>query len=271
VTRLLALTAALIAVLPVAAHPDIDEALARLDGLISADPENAALYLQRGELQVKHNNLIAADADFQTAGKKSADLRGLDRARGELALAKGQDQQARLLLDRALALNPDDAEALVMRSRAHAALGDRASALADLNAALEKIPTPPPDLFLSRAALITEPAEAIRGLDEGIDRIGAAPSLILRALVLEEAAGRIDAALARIDKVIAQSEANETWLKLRGDLLARAGREREARLAYTAARRAIASLPEWLQKSVENQSMAAELDHLLFSSSQTSP
>ena len=55
------------------------------------------------------------------------------------------------------------------------------------------------------------------------------------------------------------AERKETWLRRRGDLLRRAGRETEARAAYSAALKAIASLPAWLRESPELENLAKEL------------
>lgn len=244
------------------AHPDIEEALARIDGLLQAEPKNAALYLQRGDLNVQHNDLMAADRDFRQAAQLSPHLAGLDCARGSLALAKGQWPEARAFFDRALQANPADAAALVLRARVLDELGERPAALADLNAALAHLANPSPDIFLTRSSLYSNPADAIRSLDEGIERIGPVPSLLLRALMLEQKSGRTDAALARLDALIAESERKEDWLRMRGDLLASAKRPAEARQSYTAARDAIRRLPDWLQQSPDLVQLAAELDRL---------
>ncbi len=251
------------ATVPLQAHPEIEEALHRCNERIAAAPGDATLYLERGELHARHNDLLAAHRDYQRAAAISPRLPHLDRARGSLALIRGQLAEANAFLNQALAQSPDDAEALVLRSRVLAARGDRPSALADLSGALALIPAPSPDLFLDRAALFAAPADAIRSVDEGIERIGPVPSLIVRALVLEESAGRVDDALARLDRVIAASERKESWLKTRGDLLRRAGREREARDSYAAARQALAGLPAWLRESPAYLDLAAALERLI--------
>ena len=103
------------------------------------------------------------------------------------------------------------------------------------------------------------PADAIRILDAGMARIGPAHTLQTRALELEEAAGRIDDALRRLQRIADLSERKEMWLKRRGDLLARAGRTAEARAAYAAALAAIAALPDWLRESPDTTRLVAEL------------
>lgn len=244
------------------AHPEIEDALARLNPLIAAEPANAALYLERGELYARHDDWVSAEANFLRAAELAPTLPGLARARGALALASGDPAEARRHLDAALAAQPDDAEALVLRGRMHLALHANAAALADYNAALRRIENPTPEFFLARAAVYSSPAEAIRSLDEGIARIGSIVTLELRAVALEEEIGRIDSALARLDRLAAQSERKETWLKRRGDLLQRAGRLPEARAAYASAVAAIATLPAWLQDSPDIARLRSELQRL---------
>src|SRR5262249_42877252 len=132
VFRVAVVVFALVGVASTHAHPEIEEALARIDDAIKAEPKNAALFLQRGELNAGHNDLIAADRDFRQAALFSPTLPRLDSARGSLALTKGQLPEARAFLDRAVQANPADAEALVIRAKVLAELGDHPAALADL-------------------------------------------------------------------------------------------------------------------------------------------
>jgi hypothetical protein len=74
-------------------------------------------------------------------------------------------------------------------------------------------------------------------------KIGPVPSLELAALDLEVSLGRHEDALRRIDRLIATSPRNETWVARRGELLAGAGHDEEARQAYAAALRLIGERP----------------------------
>lgn len=261
VPRLFLLLAVGFALATAQAHPEIEAAIARLNAQIAAAPRDAELYLQRGELYARHEVWDLAEANYLLAAELAPEHPRLARQRGALALATGRAAEARAQFDAVLARDAGDAEARVLRARAHAALGSRDAAARDLTAALALIAQPPPELFLERAALLA-PAEAIRSLDEGIERLGPAVSLQLRALALEEALGRCDAALRRLDALAAQSERRETWLKRRGDVFARAGRDGEARAAYAAARRALAALPDWLRASPDALQLHDELQRL---------
>ena len=248
-------------------HPEIEIALERLNARIAAAPTDAELYLERGELYAQHQEWIAAEANYLRAAELVPALPRLDCARGTLALATGATLEARDHFNRALTLNPADAEALILRSRARARLKDSAGARGDLDAALRLLSQPRPELFLERASLCSSPSEAIQSLDAAIARIGPVYTLQIRALELEEAAGLTDAALARLQSIAAHSERKEMWLKRGGDVLARAGRISEARRAYAAALLAIESLPSWLRESPDTTRLLAELKPLAAPSS----
>jgi tetratricopeptide (TPR) repeat protein len=253
--------AAILCASAASAHPEIENALTRLNAEIAATPNDADLYVERGELYARHEVWVFAEANYLRAAELAPDHPRLHRVRGELELATGHPADARVHFDAALARTPADAETRVLRARTFVALKMRNAAIADFNAALPLIATPPPELFLERAALLA-PAEAIRSLDDGIERVGPAVTLNLRALALEESLGRIDDAVARLDRITDQSERKETWLKRRGDLLARAGRAKEARAAYERARAAIAALPDWLRESPDTLRLTTELARL---------
>ncbi|HEY1109249.1 MAG TPA: tetratricopeptide repeat protein [Opitutaceae bacterium] len=255
----LTLAAAVLVTTSLRAHPELAGALSRLNPAIAAAPADAALYLERGELYAKYGDAVSAEANFLRASELAPRLPRLDRALGALALSTRQPAEALAHLDRALALDARDAEALILRSRALTALGRGSAALADFDAAVALVPNPRPELFLEYAALLPSPAAAIVALDAAIARIGPAYTLHLRALELEETSGRIDAALTRLATLAALSERKETWLKRRGDLLARAGRTAEARVAYTTALAAVDALPDWLRASPDTARLAVEL------------
>ena len=83
----------------------------------------------------------------------------------------------------------------------------------------------------------------LRGLDEGIRRLGPLVTLELPAIELELRAGRYDRALARLEQVSSQSPRKETWLARRGEILELANRAPEALAAYSACLEAVEILP----------------------------
>jgi tetratricopeptide (TPR) repeat protein len=240
-------------------HPEIEAALHYLNPLIAAAPRDAGLLLRRGQLYAQHEDWVAAEANYLRAAELDPAFPGLLRAQGALALAQKSPRAACAHFDAALAAAPEDAEALILRSRARKSLGDRSSARSDLARAVGLVAAPRPELILELAALQDAPAAAIATLDAAIARIGPAMTLHLRALEIAESAGLTASALARIDAIAATSERRELWLKRRGDLLARVGRAGESRAAYAAALALIDALPEWLQQSHDTRQLAVEI------------
>lgn len=245
------------------AHPEIEAGLTRLNPLIAARPADAALYLERGELYLRHEAWLEAEANFLRAQELNPRLRGLERARGELALSTRQPDAARAHFGRELELHPGDPATLVLRARAHAMAGDSRSAIKDYDTALTNLASPSPELVLARAALAPTPAEALAVVERALERLGPTLVLELRALSIEESLGRHDSALRRVDRLTATAERREGWLKRRGDILTRAQRPAEAQAAYTQALAELGRLPDWLRQSPDAIRLAAQIQERL--------
>jgi tetratricopeptide (TPR) repeat protein len=228
------------------AHDGLHDQIEQVTRRIAETPGDGALYLKRGELYRLHGEWDRALADLDRASRLAPGLAAVEFARGRTLLEAGRPAEARAALDRFLAHAPAHVEALLTRARARAALGEHAGAAADYTRALELMPRPEPDVYLERAralAAADRVEEAVRGLDEGIARLGPLVTLELCAVDLERRLGRVDAALARVDLLASRSPRKETWLARRGEILDAAGRADEARAAFAAALDAIRALP----------------------------
>lgn len=229
------------------AHEGLHEQIAAITAKIKRDPKNASLYLQRGELHRLHRDWSQAAADYNRAERLQPSLKIIDLARGKMFYESGRLQRAKFTLDRFLSQQPGHYEGLITRARVLAKLGARGQAAKDFTQALAMSSVPEPDLYLERADVLAEDprniSEALRGLDEGINKLGPIVTLQLAAIDLELRQKNYDAALTRLDQIAAQSERKETWLVRRGEILRLAGRDEEARTAFNAALVAIESLP----------------------------
>ena len=229
------------------AHGDTHEQIDELTRQISAHTRAAALYVKRGELHRLHRDWEAAQADFNRAAQLDPQLPIVDLLRGKLLLEAGQPRSAKPFLDRFLDARPDHVDALILRARMFGKLGDALSAVRDFSRAIDHAAEPKPDYFLERAQMLRtdpkRPAEALRGLDEGIKRLGPIVTLELPAIELELGAGNYDGALARVALLAAQSPRQEAWLARRGEILLEANRPAEARTAFSEALAAIETLP----------------------------
>jgi tetratricopeptide (TPR) repeat protein len=226
------------------AHPDLEGPLAALTARIQEASGDATLYLERGDLYRAHEDLDAALADYERAAEHGADPLVVHFAEGDLLLEAGWPRAAEIHLDRVLAVRPDHERALLARARARVRLGRPTEAAADFTRAIALMRAPKPDHYVERArALVAagEDDEALRGLDEGIERLGQLAVLNEEAIDIELAHGRWERALERLGHLLDRAPGRPAWLAQRGRILERAARHEEARAAFAAALAALES------------------------------
>lgn len=231
------------------AHDGVHEQIAEVTVRIKRAPLDATLYLKRGELYRLHQDWRRAVADYDRAARLQPALAVVDLARGKMLFEAGRPQAAKVALDRFLSSQPSHVEALTTRARVFVKLRRRVEAGQDFTQAIRLTSAPQPELYIERAQAIADDpgssntVEALRGLDEGLTKLGPLVTLQLCAVDLELRRKDYDAALARLDTVAAQSPRKETWLARRGEILLLAGRKLEAREAFAGALAALESLP----------------------------
>jgi tetratricopeptide (TPR) repeat protein len=250
VTRLTVAAALALCVPSPWAHPGIDEQIADVTRRIEATPGDATLFMRRGELHRIHRDWNAAAADYARARALDPKLAAVDLCEGSMLLDAGRHREAKKMMDRFLARVPEHSTGHGVRARALARLGRHLEAAADFTRAIElaRDDRPGPDYYLERARALAAAGaphlpEAIRGLDEGIQRLGRPVTLELLAIELELELERWDSALARVDRIAEHAARKETWLVRKGEILERASRPALAREAYSATLAAIETLP----------------------------
>ena len=181
------------------AHPDLDLQIEALDQAIIANPGDASLYLQRGDLHRRHGDYETAQADFDQARLLDPKLSELDLREGQALVDAGQLAAGESLLDRYLARFPDRATALVARASARSGQGRHREAAADLVAAIDNSPQAAPVLYSSLAVewLATEPSEtdsagqvlaaALQRFPSEISLLGLATDLALAQAAIPQA------------------------------------------------------------------------------------
>jgi tetratricopeptide (TPR) repeat protein len=235
-----------------AAHGDLRDQIAAATRRIAESPNDARLYLKRGELYRLHGEVAPALADYDRAGELDSSLAETDLGRGMALADASRYEAARQTLQRFLAKRPDHAEGRIALARVLVKLGRGAEAGAEFTRALSLSSPPKPDIYVERAAALVAARrieEAIRGLDEGIAKLGPLVSLEDPAIDLEVRRKNFDAAVVRLDRTAALSTRQETWLARRGEILMAAGRRREALASLQQARAAIESLPPRLRQT----------------------
>jgi predicted Zn-dependent protease len=234
-----------------AAHPGIDEQIAELDKLIAATPNNATLYLRRGELYRIHRDWKQSEADYAHALKLDPDLIIVQQCVGRMMLESDRAAEAIKPLESYLAKRSNDTKTLALLSRAYMKLGKNLEAAQTYTRTLASVTNgrPRPEYYLERARALVAAGpkhidKALAGLDEGLKALNHPVTLQLYAIELEIDHLRYDAALERLDQIASRSVRKETWLIRRGEILEKAQRLEQAKQAYQAALDAIAALPE---------------------------
>jgi tetratricopeptide (TPR) repeat protein len=230
------------------AHGELHELIEKATRDIALNPRNPELYFNRAELHRNHSAWDAALADLGRAEALSNQWHILHFARARLLLGADWVQSAKVAADRFLQTEPNHMEALVTRARARVKLGEAVDAAEDYTRAIAAAFPPAPELYLERAqALMSAGAayhdRALQSLEDGLSTLGPIATLQLAAVDLELKQNRLDAALARLDQVMAQAPRKETWLVRRGDILRQAGRNKEAAEAFSRALAELQGLP----------------------------
>ena len=217
------------------AHADLVEQITALTQQLAAHGESAAVYCERADLYRRHGEFAAALVDISVADRLQTNAPPLALDRARILSDAGRAAEALATIQPFLTREPDHPEALIIRARSHARLGNPTAAVADYDAALAKCAAPGPDLFLERArqqAVLGKLADAARGLDEAITNAPSFSTLQLAAIDYDRQRGAFDSALSRVDGFVARYPVKEPWLTLRAEVLAQAGRNEEANATY---------------------------------------
>jgi len=248
----------------VMAHGPPHEQIADLTEQIARDPTSASLYLDRGELHRHHRDWAAALKDYDRAQELNPRLTAIDYCRGQMLLDADRHGEALNALNRYIKRQPDQPDALLTRARVLTKLGQPLIAAQDFTRAIERFAEPQPEYYLERARALVSAGDryieqALRGLDEGLERLGQLAALQLYATELELTRRRYDAALARLEKAAARSPLKAHWLFRRGQILEMAERASEARFAYETALAEIHSLSSYRRNTKVNRDLEARL------------
>lgn len=256
-----------------AAHVGIHEDIETLSRLIDLNPENLQLYISRGEAYRLHGNQDSAIGDFTKALDIDPNNAIAITSLGRTYLDQGSYRPAIAYLNRALSQEPGNVRALSFRAQANVGTGRLLMAAADYTRAIEqcsKQGKPLPDYYLQRARAFAAAGDqyierALQGLDEGITILGNIRTLEIYAVELETRRGNFDAALTRLDSILASATRKEFLLMQRGDILTAADRTAEATRDYLAAQAALDVLPPQRRHTGSVRQLHADLEARLIS------
>lgn len=257
------------------AHGPLHEQILLVTEELAQQPNNPELLGQRAELFRAHGLFSEARQDLDTLDRLEPGNLTNRLRRGWVELAARETNAAIQNLEAWFKVRPDSLEGHFGLAQAYVLAGRPADAVPHFSRVLKQSDEPRPELFLERAkaqvAAGLPLTNALAGLDEGIARLGPLPILQKFAADLEMKRQDVEAAVARIGSIAARSERKERWLFLQGDLFRQAGRTQEAHDRFLAARRALESLPDKLQRSFVATELRQQIDARLAESAATSP
>ena len=237
-----------LAATPAYAHDDA-VTIPRLSEALKRGDHPADRLLLRAELERGDRLWAAAKRDLDRAARLVPGSAALARCRAALALDRDRPREALSAL--ADCTDPEltrDPRVPWQRVEALTRLGrlDEAAAVADQ--ALSDPQAGTPERYLVRASLAERrPGEGAPGavtiLAAALERWPATWNLLSRLVDLDVGLERYDDALARIDEVLSRVQRPEGLLERRGQVLALAGREWEAREAWTTALEGLEARP----------------------------
>ncbi|HEX6243401.1 MAG TPA: tetratricopeptide repeat protein, partial [Polyangiales bacterium] len=223
---------------------------------------DALLYYKRGELYRAQREYAHALADYAQAERLEPYLEPIYLSRGRVFYESGRFPDAYRALTQFLQMAPGHAEALLYRARTRVQLGQLHAAELDFAEALANSKTPTAELFLERAANLSQsakPGPAIAVLDEAIARLGPLEALEDAALTIEVRAKRWSQALHRIDAMLPRSEHKAQLLARKAQVLEGAGDKAAAREARRAALSQIADLSQDHRERESTRKLTEEL------------
>ena len=247
--RRLALTAGLLLAMLTGralGHGSHHERLEELAAELEKNPADARLHFELADVNGQHGDWQMALLNLDRVEELAPGKYLTALLRGQAWLTGGQPEQAKKALDPLLAAHPECARGWLLRARTAQRLGDTPGSLADYREALRRTPAPEPDLLQETADALAAHGftqEAVQVLAAGIEKLGAVPSLVLRAMELEIATKNFDAALRRVEALRQSAPRPEPWMARRASVLAQAGRIEESRAAWQALVDHLAALP----------------------------
>lgn len=211
----------------ISAHDASEVAIARETAGIKSQPEDAARYLARALLHLEHGNWLACLVDVDRADSHTIDDLGFDLLRGRAFAFGKRWPQARTAIDAHLKSHPLDAAAWIALARTEDALGRADSAARDYALAMQLMKNSEPDHFVECSDLLCRAGHDEEALSL-LDQAPVLPVIVDRAVGIELRLGHVEAALRRLDALLAISRMQEPLMAKRASILAQAGRSDEA-------------------------------------------
>ncbi len=227
-------------------HGAYHDELLRIGQELEAKPDDSSLYRQRAVLHIGHEDWQAALVDLERVDRLKSDASDTKGLRGQALNLARQWAAAQAVLTEHLMIHPDDGDALFQRGHARRQLGDKKMAVTDFHAAFEKASARQPEQVSEIAEAIAELDGAAAGalfLEQVLINAGSEPGLLQQTIDLHLRSGQVEPALLHLASLQRLMPRPEPVMARRAQIFEQAGRQAEAKAAWSALRTHLLALP----------------------------
>lgn len=251
-----------------APHGDLHERIAAVTEKIKANPTDAALYLERGDLHRRHGDWATAHADFDTAAEKKPGDPAVFYFRAQAFYDEGKLDLALETVRKFTSREKEHGEAWILEARTLSRLERWTECAAAYATGMNLKKVLAPDDCIGRAHALTKStspdyAAAVKVLETGIEKLGRPITLRLKLIDVLAEAKRTDDALRWMQEIIDASPRKEAWILKKADILAAAGRKDDAVAGYRAVLQAVAGLSERLKSLITTKEIVSRAEAAL--------
>lgn len=234
------------------AHGALHDQADELTHRIETQPANAELYLIRGRIYLEDGHDDEASDDFRQALRLDKNARFAHYFLGQLALRHKHYDEAEKYAAVFVELAAGEPASLIngyrLLGEIHSGKKEFRLAAQAYQAAIDHAKEPRPEFYIELADVYAKLGgayytNAINTLEQGIQQLGPLSVLQDKAVQIQLAAGTVDAALDRLDTLIAQGQRLPELYELKGRVLHNAGRDDEALYSYQLALVKLDQLP----------------------------
>jgi predicted Zn-dependent protease len=248
------------------AHDSLHEQIEEVTRSIKKEPRNPKLYLKRAELYRLHKEWKNSAKDIKRAEKLNPKLAVTNLLRGKLLFDIKNFNKAEKSLKKYLQKDAESFEGNLTLARVYSKQKKTEEAFKYFTKAIIISPDDSIEIYLERAKLLAGENQfkrAIKGLDEGISKLGQILTLQNMAINLEVKRQNYDSALKRLDRLMEKMPRKESFQLREGEIYLQAGQYCRAKEILTKSQKGFASLPGFRKKVRAIKEKIDQLDKLL--------
>lgn len=234
------------------AHGDLDLQIERISSRIEKEPNNANLYIKRGQLYNQHKEPKKAKQDYFLARNLDSNLLITDLLLAQMFADNSKASAGLPYVNLFLENHTNHSIALITRAKIYQHIGQPELCQKDLATAMAHISKPTPSHFVSiaEAVLLTDDsniAEALSWLEKGEEQFGFDIVLKSKEVDLYVQSKQYENAILTIDEIMEHFPRKEKWLFQKAIIYEKWEKNDFAKIHYTATLNAINKLSKRLQ------------------------